>query len=74
MVHKVWFTGLGWVSANEAPTVEQAVQIARRAGFRSAIVADGKVVATYCPVDGRRTLDAPVAPSQVGARIPYELA
>jgi hypothetical protein len=55
---KVFFINFGWFSARESNNVEQAVRVARDAGFQSQIYSpQGEIVATYCPLAGLRYVD-----------------
>jgi len=55
---RVFFVNFGYFSANEGTTVEDAVRVARKAGFDAAIYSpEDQIVATYCVIGGLRWID-----------------
>lgn len=52
-MYKVFFINFGYASANEGKSLDEAIKIARRAGFQSTIYSpEATIVATYCPISG----------------------
>ena len=52
---KVHFVNFGYDSANQPQNLEDAVKVAKKAGFQSQIYDDkGEIVATWCPMTGLR--------------------
>jgi hypothetical protein len=55
---RVFFVNFGYFSANEGKSVEEAVKIARRAGFDAQIYSPSEqIVATYDVIGGLRWWD-----------------
>jgi hypothetical protein len=52
---RVFFVNHNYFSQNEGRTLEQAKEIARKAGFEAAVYNDyNEVVAIFCPISGFR--------------------
>jgi hypothetical protein len=59
-MYKVYFTNLGWFSANEGREFKDALAIAKRAMFDCSISnPSGEIVATWTPWSGLKWLAKP---------------
>lgn len=51
---QVYFTNHSYFSQDQFTSMEAALQHAQRCGFQAAIIADGHMIATWCPIGGTR--------------------
>lgn len=51
---RVYFTNFQYYSQNEGKTLEEAIQIAKQAGFDACIVQNGNIVATWSILGGTK--------------------
>lgn len=50
----VYFTNYGYAAPYEFTSIQEALDHARRCCFQAAIMAEGRVLATWCPIGGTR--------------------
>lgn len=50
----VYFTNFGYAAQDCFSSQELALAHAKRCGFQAAILADGHLIATWCPIGGTR--------------------
>ncbi len=55
MKFRIYFINFNYYSSEEPETLEEAKQVAKRAGFQSRIEKGEKLVASFCPIGGFTT-------------------